>query len=532
MKRTILTQGLRQAIFILPFYLLTFLPLSAQSPAWVKKAAGAVFTLKTFDADGQLLASGNGFFISENGEAVSSFAPFKNAHRAVVIDNQGKEWAVENIIGANDMYDVAKFQVSVKKPMILTVAQTAASIGTSLWLLPYSVKKTPTCLQGSVTQAEQFQNTYTYYTLNMTADDQHTGCPILNEAGEVIGMLQSAVGGQGETTYAVGANFAVDIKATGLSFNDIALRSTQIAKALPNNYDDAVLSLYIAASVMNVSEYNDYINRFIAKFPYATDGYVYRARLSASEGQFDSADSDMRQAIKVAEKKDDAHYQFAQMIFQKAIAEDNQPYEAWSLERALEESKEAYAVNPQPVYRQQQAQILYAQQKFDEACNIYLELTKSDLQASEMYYAASQCKLQANDKKAAIVLMDSAVNQFTKPYTKTVAPYLRIRAQLSMETRRFQQAINDMNDLVTLIPGNPELWAEKASYELRVNLIDQALESATECMRLDPEGSDGYLMAGIAQCQKGQKEEGMKNLQKAKELGNDQAQTFIDKYSK
>jgi hypothetical protein len=51
-------------------------------------------------------------------------------------------------------------------------------------------------------------------------------------------------------------------------------------------------------------------------------------------------------------------------------------------------------------------------------------------------------------------------------------------------------------------------------------------------MRLDPEGSDGYLMAGIAQCQKGQKEEGLKNLQKAKELGNDQAQTFIDKYSK
>ena len=149
-----------------------------------------------------------------------------------------------------------------------------------------------------------------------------------------------------------------------------------------------------------------------------------------------------------------------------------------------------------------------------------------------MYYAASQCKLQNNDKKAAVMLLDSAVNQFTRPYIKTVAPYLRVRAQLSMEIRRFQQAINDMNDVVALIPSNPELWAEKASYELRVNLTDQALVSATECMRLDPEGSDGYLMAGIAQCQKGNHEEGLKNLQKAKELGNDQAQMFIDKYSK
>ena len=38
-------------------------------------------------------------------------------------------------------------------------------------------------------------------------------------------------------------------------------------------------------------------------------------------------------------------------------------------------------------------------------------------------------------------------------------------------------------------------------------------------------------MSGIALCLKGEKVEGLQNLQKAKELGNDQAQTFIDKYS-
>lgn len=506
--------------------------LSAQNPSWAKKAANAVFTLKTFDANGQLLASANGFYISENGEAVSSFVPFKNAQRAVVIDNQGKEWPVESIIGANDMYDVAKFQVSVKKPTALTVAQTSATTGTTLWMLPYAVKKVPTCEQGTITQAEQFQETYTYYTIQMKADDQYIGCPVMNEAGEVIGMLQPTTGGHEQSTYAVCANFVADMKATGLGFNNMALRSTQIAKALPNSYEDAVLSLYVAASFMNVDEYKDFINRFIAKFPNETDGYIYRARMSAAEGKYDSADADMKQAIKVADKKDDAHYQYAQMMLQKAITPDDQPYETWNLEHALQESKEAYAANPLSVYRQQQAQILYAQQKYDEACDIYLELTKSDLQPAEMYYAASQCKVQANDKKAAALLLDSAVNQFTRPYIKTAAPYLRARAQLSMEIRRFQQAINDMNDLVALVPSNPELWAEKASYELRVNLIDQALESATECLRLDPEGSDGYLMSGIAQCQKGNKEEGMKNLQKAKELGNDQAQTFIDKFSK
>ena len=34
-------------------------------PGWVKKAARSVFTLKTFDADGNLIASSNGFFVGD-----------------------------------------------------------------------------------------------------------------------------------------------------------------------------------------------------------------------------------------------------------------------------------------------------------------------------------------------------------------------------------------------------------------------------------------------------------------------------------
>lgn len=89
--------------------------LSSWAQAWSKKAAQAVFTLKTFKADGTLLGSANGVFVSENGEAVSSFAPFRGADRAVVIDAQGKEWPVETMMGANDMYDVAKFKVAAKE---------------------------------------------------------------------------------------------------------------------------------------------------------------------------------------------------------------------------------------------------------------------------------------------------------------------------------------------------------------------------------------------------------------------------------
>ena len=76
-------------VVILPFHLFTLSPISAQQPSWVKKATKSVFTLKTFAADGSLIASSNGFFTGSNGEAVSSFSPFKGASRAIIIDSQG-----------------------------------------------------------------------------------------------------------------------------------------------------------------------------------------------------------------------------------------------------------------------------------------------------------------------------------------------------------------------------------------------------------------------------------------------------------
>lgn len=540
----------------------------AQNPAWTKKAAQAVFTLKTFSADGSLLASVNGFFIDEQGQAVSSFAPFKNAQRAVIIDAQGKEMEVDCLIGYNDMYDVAKFHVIAKKTQALSIAQNAASNGATLWLMPYAVKKVPACTKGTVSSAEQFGEGYTYYTLDMETSDQQVGCPILNEQGEAVGILQPSASGKSTTGYAVSARYANSLRMSALSHNDPVLRTVKIAKALPDDQSEATLALYVSSSTMSTEEYDQLINRFIEKFPQSSDGYIYRARQKMAKDDFQGADDDMKQAIKVGDMKDDAHYQYAQMVFQKILYKDDKPYAPWTLDFALEEAKAAYKVNPQPVYEQLQAQILFAQQKYDEAYNIYMELAKTDMLKAESYYAAAQCKTQMNDKEAALALLDSAVNTFTKPYIKTAAPYLYARAQALFEAKKYRPAVNDYNDYETLMaaqlganfyflreqaefaghlyqqalndirraaemePNELVYRAEKANVELRVGMIDEAIESAKGCISMAPEGSDGYLLLGLAQCVKGQKAEGLKNLTKAKELGNSQAQSLIDKYSK
>ncbi len=539
----------------------------AQTPSWAKKAASAVFTLKTFQADGSLLSSSNGFFISENGDAVSNFTPFKGAQRAVVIDADGKEWPIECIIGANDMYDVAKFRVAAKNPTPLPIAASPSVKSAAVWLLPYSVKKKPDCISGTVSNAEQFQGKYNYYTLTMSADEKYTSCPVLNSDGQVVGLLQPSSETQQTTSYAISAVFVADMHTTGLSINDATLRQTGIDTAIPLEYNEALLSLFMGSSVMDSIQYAAYIDRFIQQFPNHADGYVYRARQKAAAGLFSMADEDMQQAVKVTDKKDDTHFQYAQLIYQKNIYQDQLPYENWNLERALDESRQAFQVNPLPVYRQQQAQILYAQKKFDEAYAIYIELTKSDLRSADIFYAAAQCQLQKGDQQTALALADSAVTQFSRPYVKTAAPYLLARAQMLHNAGKFRQAVNDYNEYANLMsaqlthefyylreqaefaghlyqqalddiklavelsPNELAYYIEKGNVELRVGLTDDALKTAQTLIQLDAQSSEGYLLQGLAQCVKGNKQDGLISLNKAKELGNNQAQILIDKYS-
>jgi hypothetical protein len=61
-------------------------------------------------------------------------------------------------------------------------------------------------------------------------------------------------------------------------------------------------------------------------------------------------------------------------------------------------------------------------------------------------------------------------------------------------------------------------------------MYDEAIATAQECIGLDANNSDGYLFLGLAQCLKGQKADGISNLQKAKELGDPQAEGLIEKY--
>ena len=533
-------------------------------PGWVKNATRSVFTLKTFAADGSLIASSNGFFTGTNGEAVSNFTPFKGASRAIVIDAQGKEFQVAGIIGANDMYDVVKFRVNSSKTQPLSLSSSIVPVGSEVYLLPYHEVKA--VKSGSVRKAEMFMGNNPYYTVALSMGENQVSCPLMNAAGQVIGMMQQPAVLGDSLSYAVSASFADSLKLTGITFYNETVQLTQVKKLLPADIKEAALVLYFSGSQTDSASYVSLINDFIQQFPSAPDGYTYKAQQEVAAGNFAAAERDMEQALKFADTKDDTHYIYARMIYNKEIYQSAQPYAGWSLDKALQQIQAANSINPQPTYRQLEGDIRFAQQKYNEAYDIYNSLLSTNLRSPEIFFAAARCKEMQKDTTAMLALMDSTINMYSRPYLKEAAPYIWARAearrnagryrdaisdmneyeslmtatvndnfyyirhQVEIQGHLYQQALNDINRAIQMNPNEILYYAEKSSLEIRVGLYDQAIATAKECIALDAQNSDGYLFLGLAQCLKGQKTEGIKNLQKAKELGDTQADALIEKY--
>ncbi|WP_337625721.1 tetratricopeptide repeat protein [Phocaeicola sp.] len=556
-------------VFVMPFSVL----LAQELPKWAENARKAVFSIVTYTKDGQILSTGNGFYIDEQGTGVSDYSLFKGAERAIIITANGKELPVKYMMGANDMYDVVKFKTDFdKKAEALQPATLPSSTGETVYLVPYSTQKSSKGQTGTIAKVDTIGEQQYYYTLTMQTTEKTVSCPIMNAAGQVVGMIQKNNDPESKESFAIGIRYLTDLTINALSVNDLALNSIGIKKGLPEDESQALVYLYMASGVYASNQYFDLLNDFISQYPNNMEGYLRRATYYINIGDdthYALAVEDLKKMLDVAEKKDEAHYNIAKLIYSYQLnIGDKKPYASWTFDYALNEINEALAITQEPIYYQLQGDIYFAMQKFAEAYTAYDKVNKSKLASAATFYSAAKAKelIEGTDKKEVIALMDSAIAFYPKPYGKDAAPYLYerariksdmedyrgavtdyndfydamlgqtsaefhlIRSQAELNCRMYQQAINDINKAVELDPNNVTYWVEKGGIHIRVNQAAEAIQALTRAIKMDPENAPAYRMLGYAQIQNKEKDKGLANLQKAKDLGDEVADGLLQKY--
>lgn len=566
--------------FILLFCLLSMTLQAQEAPKWAKKARNAIFSVITYDQEDNILRTGNGFFISEAGEAVADYTLFKGVHRAVIVTTSGKQLSVSRILGANDMYDIIKFRVDAgkEKLTVLPLAASPAQTGEAVWLLPYSTQKEAECRTGKIeeTVSAGADSAYSYYTLRLPVTDKTVSCPVTNQAGEVIALAQASTTGDGRVSYAIDARMAASLTIGALTANSTALRSIGIRKALPATEEEALVFLYLKAGHEEPGTYLELLSEFINTWPSSAEGYRRRAELYVQSFKdslhYDLAEQDIQKALTLTDKPDEIHFAFCRMMLQNNTSAQPFSYLDWGPERALDECRQAIATDSLPLYVQTEADLLFTLRRYADAHRSYMVVNASRLATPSTWYAAAQSLRLASDTitqavaDSVLTLIDHAVCCYARPYPQEAALYLWERAGALMDAGRPREAVADYNEYhqllggqvnahfyyqrsqaaiagrlnqlalddiaqaISLDPQNADYLAEQASLCVRFNQLDSAIESCQKALAIMPDYADCHRLLGICHALRGEKEQARTSLQRARELGDPHAGALMEKY--
>lgn len=550
---------------------------SAQSPKTLKQVKKAVYTLQTYDAEGNVLSTGNGFFAND-GDFITSYALLPNCAKAVVVDHKGKTHEVVKVLGANETYDIVRLQTAPIKKLVSTPIDTTSTMEhTSLFLPAIGKEKKVYDKWIPVLSTEQAAGNYHYFTLHHAGSPALSHRPLLDATGNVVAIVQPSV--ETDTVlYALDIRYALDLAVKALSVNDRSYRALPLRKALPTDIDQALVSLFLVSDQDDAALRSEVIDEFISSFPESHEGYLSRAAhhiTLKSDSAYALAEADHAMALeRAADKADEVHFQIAKLMLLVAL-DTLQQYKDWNYERVLAEIDKARAINPLPIYTQQQGDIYITMKDYTAAYEKYMEVNRSDIGSPDTWLRTAyiiEQRAGEGDVELAIALLDSAVSkaqltihnsqltiQKSAPYVlerallkarhglhrPAVADYnlyeelvgtintdrfYYLREQSEAAGRMFQQALDDIDRAIALAPRQPVYLLEKASLNVRVARYAEALPILEVLIAAFPDDMDCNRLLGFCYIQLGDKQRGIPYLEKAATMGDNNATTLLERY--
>lgn len=415
-------------------------------PELVRRIKPSAVAIETFDAHGEKLSRGSGFFI-EADRVVTNRHVIEGAYRADVHTSTGSVYVVRGVVAVDAEGDLAILKIDAPAAAIrpLPLDRTSPQEGESIVVIG-----NPLGLEGSVTNGivSAVRDIPTFgRIIQITApiSSGSSGSPVVNMHGQVIGIATLQItGGQS-------VNFAIPSER---------ISQLQVAPII------SLAELVVASGK----------NKRARAVQFFRDGLSFLS-------------------------KDDCEK--ALTYFEKAVESDSNYAEAWAQSgfcneklgrhaEALEASKRAVALRASAESYFNIGLASYYLKQYREAVESYRQSIRLDpYNSADAYYALGLVYRDWGKPDEEIQAYKQAIRlrpDFTSAYERLGVCYLR--------AKKFIEAIEVFRQLSALKPGDAIAPNSMGEAYLELNRLNEALESFRQSIRLKPDFGRAYYNLG------------------------------------
>ena len=223
-------------------------------PALVKRVKPAVVAIATYDANGEALMTGSGFFLKP-GQVVTNLHVIRGAVRAEIktLDGKGKVFPVNGALAVDEEGDLALLSVDTpsERPRSTELASELPDEGESIFVIGNPLKLEGSVSDGIVSAVREVPNSYRIIQITAPISHGNSGSPVFNLRGQVLGVVTVKVTNGQNINLAIAAGRVAQLHAGKLQpLSELTLKGKgDVAESLYRsgldsmwlgNYDNAV----------------------------------------------------------------------------------------------------------------------------------------------------------------------------------------------------------------------------------------------------------------------------------------------------
>jgi len=197
-------------------------------------ASPAVFLINIFDEDGEFLKHGSGFFISDDGLAVTNYHVLVGGYSAGIVTYADEEFEVAGLYDFDRRNDSALIRIHGEGFPYLEIADTDLRTGATVYALGSPLGLQASFSRGIVSQARRELEGMTFIQLDAAISTGSSGGALLDTFGRVVGVTTATMLGAQNINLAVPIEFFTSLESVDYTpFPDHLIRTAHFEGFYP-----------------------------------------------------------------------------------------------------------------------------------------------------------------------------------------------------------------------------------------------------------------------------------------------------------